>query len=493
MFVSSHEQSQNQVNLPAEPALSPAPPALDGQKLAEPKESGGVQASQDHAALLTFINAGCEPDQTPLLSRPASYEQKMKEYKREVQRQFAECPVANPIAAVLIRAESILVRYSSRAQQLFAENSDGRREWALLAAGNQEAFQLAVREPMGLVKQGRIEDALACYGKALEAAPHRAGDSYQTLTTLCLTLLRWQRDVKMGDDSLDIEVEPYLEFQALSSGLYWDSIEPTTHPREGYYPLASYSGLIDPFEAEPQPLDLPALRAALKQTDLPLAAIARAALQRAIKASAPSRVAAAASQAANFDSGVMLLLSGRADEAIPLLKESIGFDSRKMFSVRETEPLIWALRDSGATGEAVEAYGKALQNPDIDERHYRDFLRLCGEEVMRSGTTRSPWAVALPHLQARYDFWSQVHGEDLGGDWMISYHLARACQETGQSEKARELFQATTRILKMQLALYKDCVWHREKTYQTRMKQALQEIGRISVGMEMQEGALAPS
>lgn len=409
----------------------------------------------DDELLLSYINGGKEPNLTPLMARATTRSEINREYNDTTKHSIDG---DGPFSII----DRIYSLFSLKAREQYYKNEEGIRDQLLQSRGNHYAFKYGVHEPMKLVYKGDLAGALACYGKALDAAPHRAEDIYFTLGNLCLELMLWQREMRSESPALRHRPGAVVDSWTLSSPLQSNRIDYTIERNGEKFDLWSVSSVPGSHHASLPPINWSALREELMEGAIPLRQLATAAFQRALDLNDPSGPEHTPQSAREHMSahlkGVLQWLHGDNESAIATLKQGleVGTDKYHKAFRNEVTPLVDALYDAGHLEETVEVSGKALGGlaTHSEFADYLSFFELC-EELAKLRGTGSASSIALPYIKEIDDHNRKIH-KDNNSDWLPSYFLTKAYDDLGMKSERDAQAASTAQILEYEMQYFSE-------------------------------------
>lgn len=392
-----------------------------------------------------YVFAGKEPVETPLTQRPWTDKALYAEYKTFLQEQMSDLHPEGPLLVrALMRLEIALhglkYRLSPRDFKRFKQDERGQLEYALIAHGNEKAFEYGVRRPSALLKQGRFDEALRSFQVALDAAPSRRAETYETLGNMCAMLHRFQADMKAEGDTMAYELNEQLESTALNSSLISSRIVPEKG-KDSKLPFSFSSSFVrQHYTHYLQPIDWPALRQNLAASPLPFRRIAQEAYAKAAELTPDTPEQGTPSDQKRRLTTMAHWMAGDLNRAINGLMTLLApkWDDPLSLHPTDLRPLVEVFKEAGKLDKAIATTGFLLNKTFqgyLHEEHYVELFNLCRRKAKQdpSGNT-NPWAIALPHLEAvlKKPVMAYIHS----GNWLPRLYLAKAYEALDQPKSA---------------------------------------------------------
>jgi hypothetical protein len=411
-------------------------------------------AFQENYPLLSqHVFAGQAPEERPLTQRDWSKGNLYREYREMIRRQNFDYHYRGPIPFIhtISKISGAIALVNPLAFNKFKHDENGQLECALIINGNERAFEHGLLQPSALMKQGKFAEAVRSFQTALDAAPSRRAETYETLGNMCAMLDRFQRDMELGFETMTHELEEELEFYALNSSLRSNNITPEKGKESKMGFSYSSSMLSRGHWRYKQPINWEAFRKGLSDKVLPFRELAHEAYRKAAELEATETDYGNGHKRPNEYKQWLnlkaLWMAGDLTGAIAGFNEILAGkrEDGKFLGIHpeSMKPLIYALKEAGRLDEAVEVMGELLNevySGNFDEAHYVELVNLCHLKAQVSPESDNGWAIALPYLKAGVNKLKEYDSDR----WLPRLYLAKAYEALNQPEDALEIYTAAS-------------------------------------------------
>lgn len=413
---------------------------------------GKTLCNCDESALANFVlrsnHRACSPEQTPTTAWGC-----FREYNREVLNSPFHPRSYNSTFDQVFSKSKRALRLFRIAPRIDLGNA--RRAWRNLVESTDQdeiARLYGAILPMELMRQGDLAGALSSFGQACTRAPHRSDELFLALGDLCYHFCKWRQVSQIGFSRLDLELPDKFGFNGIFSRLTKNDI----YLSYGWsaVPKWNVSHRIE-FRSE----ELRRLGDMIELTDIPVAAIARAAYRRVIENFEPENrfessgggliIHSPEYRAAQRLSllGSIEWLNGDLVKAQILCKQGIEAAGMEI-SWRQFDPYLVTLCDQRKFSEAIECLSSWLNQYGNSscERLFIALLDICQLHVENDFKTENKWEIALPHLRSIAKREHQI-SEGNSRNFIAPYFLALAYAGVGNINSARSQVKIVNEII----------------------------------------------